>query len=100
MDQEEMNAESLMLDDSFRRYCLGNDQAARKYWESWLSDHADKTAEFFKAKELCQVLNGNNRSFDFEKDKAIFIDRLKKEGLLGSNTGTQSIVLPLKEKKN
>src|SRR5688500_14902163 len=85
MDQVEFTVESLVLNESFQRYCLDIDEADKLYWEGWLETNPDRKVDFFKAKELYAVLNGGNQALDFEKNKAAFHKRLVQEGIL--NTG-------------
>lgn len=82
MDYEEINAESLVMNEEFQRFCLGMDESAIEYWENWLEKNPDKKEEFFRAKELFSILNGGNNSQTIQKDRAVFLERLKKEGLL------------------
>ena len=72
MDYDEIHVESLVLDESFQRYCLGADQTAKNYWEDWLANHPDKKTEFFKARELYTILNGGNDLLNFERDRVVF----------------------------
>ena len=82
MDYDEIHVESLVLDESFQRYCLGADQTAKNYWEDWLANHPDKKTEFFKARELYTILNGGNDLLNFERDRVAFYNRLVNEGIL------------------
>lgn len=92
MDQDVFTVESLVLNESFQRYCLGNGEADIAYWEEWLKQNPGKTKEFFKAKELYSVLNGGNHALDFEKHKAVFHSRLVSEGILKENKEESRVV--------
>jgi transmembrane sensor len=93
MDFDDIKAENLVLDESFQRYCLGTDQSAKDYWENWLDENQDKRLEFSKAQELYTILNGNNSSKSLRKDRDLFYNRLKKEGIL-KDTDAKIVQMP------
>ncbi|HWJ29220.1 MAG TPA: hypothetical protein VNS32_21955, partial [Flavisolibacter sp.] len=69
MDHEEIKAEDLVMEESFRQYCLGHTESARMYWENWLAEHPACHEEFLKAKQLFYIINGNHSDLSFKKDQ-------------------------------
>jgi transmembrane sensor len=101
MDYEDINAESLVMDDRFQRFCLGIDESAKEYWENWLEKNPGKKEEFYKAKELFSILNGGINSQNVQKDREVFIERLKNEGVLLKHSADSKIVeLPVSGKRS
>jgi transmembrane sensor len=92
-------AENFLLDESFQRFCLGNDEEARKFWTKWVSDNPNKKFEIEKAKELYFLFNGRIRPEEFQVDQVKFKERLLQEGLVVRNEEVPVIGLPLDEKK-
>ncbi len=86
MNYHQFKAEDFIMDKSFQQYCLQNNEEAVKFWTTWIEENSDKRAEVAKAKELYFILNGFNTSEEFQNDKAVFVDRLKRAGILNQQT--------------
>ena len=100
MDHEEIKAEDLVMEESFRQYCLGHTESARMYWENWLAEHPACHEEFLKAKQLFYIINGNHSDLSFKKDQEAFQSRLKKEGILKDESAQAKVVdMPVKAKR-
>lgn len=69
------------MDDGFRAYCLGADEEAVAFWTTWRKKNPGKQQEINKAKEMYHLLNGGHTAESFQRDKAVFLRRLKKQGI-------------------
>jgi ferric-dicitrate binding protein FerR (iron transport regulator) len=72
MHFENFEAEDLLMEESFRNYCLQNNETDVQFWERWIMDHPEKIATVREAKELFRVLNGNITAIQFKQDQAEF----------------------------
>lgn len=97
-DYDGFKAQDFLLDKSFQRYCLGNDDAARKFWEGWLFAHAEKRGEVETAKALYYVINGGNDLESFEANRLAFRNRLIKEGILAEREEVPVVQMPVQQK--
>src|SRR5687768_14752866 len=59
MSENYRSAEDFVCDESFQRYCLGTDQSAIDFWENWIKEHPDASAEVAEARQLFSLLNAN-----------------------------------------
>jgi ferric-dicitrate binding protein FerR (iron transport regulator) len=50
--------EDLLCDESFQRFCRGEQPADVQYWEQWINANSNKQALVAHAKQLFEVLNG------------------------------------------
>ncbi|RPD40871.1 FecR family protein [Chitinophaga barathri] len=57
MSDNYRSVEDFVCDESFQRYCLGTDQSATDFWENWIKEHPDASAEIAGARELFSMLN-------------------------------------------
>lgn len=57
MDLQNPEPEDFLCDESFLRYCNGEEQADIIWWENWLKAHPDKSIVVSKAKRLFDTLN-------------------------------------------
>lgn len=57
MDHQNYTVEDLICDESFQRYCLGADENAISYWESWINTHPDKLALAREAEQLIHIIS-------------------------------------------
>lgn len=57
MDPQNTSVEELLCDESFQRYCRGEEQADIQYWETWISQNPHKQADVASARRLYEVLN-------------------------------------------
>jgi transmembrane sensor len=92
MDYDQFQAEDLLTDESFLRYCLGTDDKARIFWENWLQNHPGKQDEVIRAKQIYSIINGGNSKQSFEMDKAKFLQRLKTEGIMAGGMESARVV--------
>jgi transmembrane sensor len=57
MESHKAEAEDLLCDESFLRYCRGEDKAAIQYWEAWISAHPEKQPIVHAAKRMYDWLS-------------------------------------------
>ncbi len=88
MDYREYQAEDLLLDASFRDYCLGKDEKAVSLWEDWLAANPDRLHAVREAKQLYSLLNGQHSAITFLPDEKAF--RLRFAGHLGEELRPES----------
>ncbi len=92
MNFDDFKAEDFVMDDSFREYCIGINIESSSFWTKWIKENPHKEPDFNKAKELLKIINGNHDPELCLKDQAIFIERLKKEGIVLTNDRPAPIV--------
>lgn len=92
MDNEDIKAEDLLMDESFQRYCLGLSTADSDYWEAWQAIHPQSETEFLKAKQLFFVLNGRHTAATFKAHSDAFRQRLNDEGILKEETQETKVI--------
>lgn len=51
------SVEELVIDDSFRRYCLRENEADLNYWNTYLAEHPDELTTVMEAKQLVLALS-------------------------------------------
>ena len=57
MDYQNYTVEDFVCDESFQRYCLGNDPSAIQFWESWIKDNPEKNGTVGEAARLFEVIS-------------------------------------------
>lgn len=72
MDYRTYEAEDFMMDDSFRNYCLGNNEKDSHFWEEWIRNNPDKAAVTSEARNICLLLAGDHSAQKFIADKNNF----------------------------
>lgn len=85
---EQYEAEDFLLEESFRNYCLGNNETDSQFWEHWANKHPEKKTVLCEAKELFFILNGNATAVQFKQDREEFQSRFDQH--LNGNTQTTS----------
>ena len=78
MNYQDYEVEDFLLDQSFRNYCLGTNQEDRAFWEEWIVLHPEKYGVILQAKQLYELLNGNNTVQNYRDDVKTFRVRLEK----------------------
>ncbi|WP_127126563.1 FecR family protein [Pseudoflavitalea rhizosphaerae] len=81
MDYQNYTVEDLVCDESFQRYCLGNDPTAIQFWESWVRENPQQKEIVEEAVRLFEVISAKqgNLSIQLEnlKDGIRRFDMLK-----------------------
>jgi len=54
--------EDFLIDDTFQKYCSGEDKNCILYWQQYSLNHPDQAEMILKAKRLYQILVGNRKS--------------------------------------
>lgn len=54
--------EDFLIDDTFQKYCSGEDKNCVLYWQQYSLNHPEQAEMIQKAKRLYQILVGNRRS--------------------------------------
>ncbi len=57
MELPNVEAEDFLCDESFQRYCPGEDKTDVQHWEAWIRQHPDKLPVVNAAKRLYEVLS-------------------------------------------
>ncbi|WP_207531857.1 FecR family protein [Desertivirga arenae] len=68
MKYQKYNIEELLSDESFHKFCLGNDTDAVGFWENYIRKHPEKKQDIETAKSFYLSLNGGITSQDFIQD--------------------------------
>ena len=90
MNYQDYEAEDFLHNPSFRNYCLGINEEDRVFWEEWIVLHPEKYGVVLQAKQLYELLNGNNTAQNYRADVKAFRARLE-EHLAGEpSAGTTS----------
>lgn len=88
MNYQDYEAEDFLLNRSFRNYCLGINEEDRAFWEEWIVLHPEKYGVVLQAKQLYELLNGNNTAQTYRDDVKAFRARLEQhlagEGAVGA----------------
>lgn len=53
------NIEDFLIDDTFQKYCSGENTSCKQYWEQYIVNHPEQLETIQHAKRLYQVLVGN-----------------------------------------
>lgn len=72
MDYSAYEAEDFIMDNSFRNYCLGNNETDIRFWENWIGENPEKQALIREAKEMLLLLSGSHHAAQFAADKNRF----------------------------
>ncbi|MDR2274289.1 MAG: DUF4974 domain-containing protein [Sphingobacterium sp.] len=54
--------EDFLIDDTFQKYCSGEDKTCILYWQQYCLNHPEQVDMILKAKRLYQILVGNRKS--------------------------------------
>ncbi|WP_343563880.1 FecR domain-containing protein [Sphingobacterium sp.] len=54
--------EDFLIDDTFQKYCSGEDKNCVLYWQQYCLNHPEQAETILKAKRLYQILVGNRKS--------------------------------------
>ncbi|WP_104385538.1 FecR family protein [Sphingobacterium sp. HMA12] len=54
--------EDFLIDDTFQKYCSGEDKNCILYWQQYSLNHPEQAEMILKAKRLYQILVGNRKS--------------------------------------
>jgi transmembrane sensor len=81
MDFQNYTVEDFICDESFQRYCLGTDQEAIEFWESWASKNPHRSDEIREAERIIGILNAKQGNLQVQlvqlKDSIWRFDQLK-----------------------
>jgi ferric-dicitrate binding protein FerR (iron transport regulator) len=77
MNYQDYEVEDFLLNRSFRNYCLGANEEDRAFWEEWIVLHPEKYGVVLQAKQLYELLNGNNTVQNYRDDVKTFRARLE-----------------------
>lgn len=72
MDFSNFGIEDFLSDETFQKYCLGNDVESVDFWRHWLAEHPEKRPDTEAAKKLYFELNGNITELHFAEDFDFF----------------------------
>ena len=61
MIKDYIHPEDFLMDDTFRKYCEGTDEACIAFWEHWIGKNAERIALVQRAKQLQQVVSASMR---------------------------------------
>lgn len=97
MDIQNYTVEDLICNESFQRYCLGNDEKAIEFWESWARNNPQRSDAIAEASRIISLLNakqGNLREqMAHLKDSINRFDQFK-EALQQEEPSTQRRSIP------
>jgi len=57
MEIQNYTVEDFICDESFQRYCLGNDPQASQFWASWIKSNPEKSELVQEAERIIAILN-------------------------------------------
>ncbi len=57
VDVAHFSVEWLLCEETFQQYCLGTDEESQNFWERWIAEHPNHSADFNEAKRLFFVLS-------------------------------------------
>lgn len=81
MDAKHYTAEDLICNESFQRYCMGQNEADAAYWDSWIKANPSQITEVTEAIRVISILNGNqgnvHQQLEHLKDSIKRFDHLK-----------------------
>lgn len=69
MNYQQYTPEDFLMDDSFLHYCMGDDQEAIHFWETWLEQYPEKLPGINEAKRLFAIINGHQGNLKAEVDR-------------------------------
>lgn len=81
-DYTTYKADDLLMDESFVDYCKGNNRAAVKFWQDFLTAHPQMSAEVESAKKLYQLISVTVPV----EEKNAALDKIKEEIVSGRYT--------------
>ncbi|ULT26627.1 hypothetical protein KUH03_07210 [Sphingobacterium sp. E70] len=58
-----------MIDDTFQKYCSGEDKNCILYWQQYCLNHPEQAEMILKAKRLYQILVGNRKSIHEQMER-------------------------------
>ncbi|MDF2476559.1 MAG: anti-sigma factor [Sphingobacterium sp.] len=61
--------EDFLIDDTFQKYCSGEDKNCILYWQQYCLNHPDQVEMILKAKRLYQILVGNRKSIHEQMER-------------------------------
>ncbi|QRY57000.1 FecR family protein [Sphingobacterium siyangense] len=61
--------EDFLIDDTFQKYCSGEDKNCILYWQQYSLNHPEQAETILKAKRLFQLLVGNRRPVNEQLEK-------------------------------
>jgi transmembrane sensor len=81
MDYQNYTVEDLVCDESFQRYCLGNDPSAIRFWKSWIKDNPQQEPVIREATQLFDIISAKQGNLPIQlehlKDGIRRFDMLK-----------------------
>jgi transmembrane sensor len=81
MDIQNYTVEDFICNESFQRYCLGNDPEAIAFWESWAKNNPHRSDDLKEAARIFSILNANQGNLQVQmaqlKDSIRRFDQLK-----------------------
>ncbi len=84
MQQHQYTVEELMLDDSFKSWCLSKDSGNISHWQTIIDDHPEQQEIFAQAKILIVSLNGGLSKTEvdrqIEKVRRMLLERGQNNG--------------------
>lgn len=98
MKYQKYNIEDLLSDESFHKFCLGNDAIAVDFWEDYIRKHPEKRQDIETAKGFYLSLNGGITPLHFLQDYNKFKNALNLNHLEGKETNEIKVtthVIPL-----
>ena len=81
-DYTTYKAEDLLMDDNFVGYCKGNNRGAVKFWDNFLTEHPQMSAEVDRAKKLFHLISVTVPV----EEKNAALDKIKEEIVSGRYT--------------
>ncbi|MCS4229001.1 FecR family protein [Sphingobacterium sp. BIGb0165] len=61
--------EDFLIDDTFQKYCSGEDKNCILYWQQYCLNHPEQVEMILKAKRLYQILVGNRKSIHEQMER-------------------------------
>lgn len=74
---EKFEAEDLLLEASFRNYCLGINDPDVAFWQEWVAAHPARLPVVQQARDMYFMLNGNITAGQFQEDVKTFHAKLQ-----------------------
>lgn len=103
MDLLNAEAEDLLCDESFQRYCSGENNTDVAYWEAWINNNPDKQGVVARAKRLYDMLSlgqGNRLEQLAALKDAVTRRTLFKEQVLSKPETAQIVPVPVLKFRN
>ena len=91
-DYTTYKAEDLLMDEGFLDYCKGNNKEAVKFWENFLSEHAEMRPVIDIAKKLYQLVSITIPA----EEKNVLLNKVKEEIISGQyESETKETTVPV-----